>query len=46
MRDKTPTQNVMSALNTPFEPAKTPFDWLSRDEVQQDITKWLDNHLP
>lgn len=33
-RDKPPAQNVMSALNGPFEPAKTPFDWLSCDEAE------------
>ena len=41
MRDKTPTQNVMSALNTPFEPAKTPFDWLSRDEAE--VQKYIND---
>ena len=26
----------LEALNAPFEPARTPFDWLSRDEAQVD----------
>lgn len=26
----------LEALNTPFEPARTPFDWLSRDEAAVD----------
>ena len=26
----------LEALNTPFEPARTPFDWLSRDEAMVD----------
>ncbi len=41
MRDKPPAQNVMSALNTPFEPAKTPFDWLSRDE--EEVQKYIND---
>lgn len=41
MRDKPPTQNVMNALNTPFEPAKTPFDWLSRDE--EEVQKYIND---
>jgi len=28
--------DTMAALNRPFEPARTPFDWLSRDEAQVD----------
>jgi len=28
--------NGMSLLNAPFEPARTPFDWLSRDKAQVD----------
>lgn len=27
---------VFGALNMPFEPARTPFDWLSRDEAEVD----------
>jgi alpha-beta hydrolase superfamily lysophospholipase len=27
---------TFETLNTPFEPARTPFDWLSRDEAQVD----------
>ncbi|EJL26602.1 lysophospholipase [Caulobacter sp. AP07] len=29
--------DVLAALNRPFEPARTPCDWLSRDEVQVDL---------
>ena len=27
---------ILAANNAPFEPARTPFDWLSRDEVEVD----------
>ena len=26
-----PSANLMKLMNVPFEPARTPFDWLSRD---------------
>lgn len=32
---------LFSAMNEPFEPAKTPFDWLSRDEVE--VEKYVDD---
>jgi alpha-beta hydrolase superfamily lysophospholipase len=28
--------DVLAALNSPFAPARTPFDWLSRDEAEVD----------
>lgn len=28
---------LIAALNSPFEPARTPFDWLSRDETEVDL---------
>jgi alpha-beta hydrolase superfamily lysophospholipase len=28
--------DMLSAFNQPFEPARTPFDWLSRDEAEVD----------
>ncbi len=31
-----PGGSVLAALNAPFEPARTQFDWLSRDEAQVD----------
>jgi alpha-beta hydrolase superfamily lysophospholipase len=32
---------LFSAMNAPFEPQKTPFDWLSRDEVE--VQKYIDD---
>ncbi|GAA3215032.1 lysophospholipase [Actinocorallia longicatena] len=32
-----PSVNVLELFNAPFEPARTPFDWLSRDEAQVDL---------
>lgn len=29
--------DILGLLNSPFEPARTPFDWLSRDEAQVDL---------
>jgi alpha-beta hydrolase superfamily lysophospholipase len=31
-----PSANALEAFNKPFEPARTPFDWLSRDEDEVD----------
>jgi alpha-beta hydrolase superfamily lysophospholipase len=31
-----PSGNALAALNAPFEPARTPFDWLSRDAGEVD----------
>lgn len=28
---------LIAALNSPFEPARTPFDWLSRDDAEVDL---------
>lgn len=28
---------LIAALNSPFEPSRTPFDWLSRDEAEVDL---------
>jgi len=33
----------LSSFNAPFEPARTPFDWLSRDEAEVD--KYIDSPL-
>jgi alpha-beta hydrolase superfamily lysophospholipase len=33
----------LSAFNAPFEPARTPYDWLSRDEAEVD--KYIDSPL-
>jgi alpha-beta hydrolase superfamily lysophospholipase len=35
MRDE-PAADLLSSNNTPFEPARTAFDWLSRDPVEVD----------
>jgi alpha-beta hydrolase superfamily lysophospholipase len=35
MRDK-PVEDLLGNNNTPFEPARTPFDWLSRDADEVD----------
>jgi alpha-beta hydrolase superfamily lysophospholipase len=32
---------LFASVNEPFEPAKTPFDWLSRDEVE--VQKYIDD---
>ncbi|WP_439620172.1 alpha/beta fold hydrolase [Hyphomonas sp.] len=29
--------DILGLLNSPFQPARTPFDWLSRDETQVDL---------
>ncbi len=42
LRDQIPTgPGLFAALNQPFEPAKTPFDWLSRDESE--VKKYIDD---
>ena len=42
LRDQIPTgPGLFAALNLPFEPAKTPFDWLSRDEAE--VKKYIDD---
>ena len=35
MRDQ-PASEILASNNQPFEPARTPFDWLSRDEAEVD----------
>jgi alpha-beta hydrolase superfamily lysophospholipase len=43
-RDQFPTGGgLMDALNDPFQPAKTPFDWLSRDEAE--VQKYVDDPM-
>jgi alpha-beta hydrolase superfamily lysophospholipase len=32
---------LFASVNTPFEPVKTPFDWLSRDEAE--VQKYMDD---
>ena len=32
----------LSAFNAPFQPARTDYDWLSRDEAIAELTSWLD----
>src|SRR3546814_10146666 len=34
---------LIAALNSPFEPARTPFDWLSRDDAEVD--RYLEDPL-
>jgi alpha-beta hydrolase superfamily lysophospholipase len=43
MRDKVSEAagGLFAALNAPFEPAKTPFDWLSRDPAE--VQKYVDD---
>ena len=42
LRDQIPSgPGLFAALNQPFEPAKTPFDWLSRDEAE--VQKYVDD---
>jgi len=42
LRDQIPAgPGLFAALNQPFEPAKTPFDWLSRDEAE--VQKYVDD---
>ncbi len=36
LRDE-PASDLLSSNNAPFEPARTPFDWLSRDEAEVDL---------
>lgn len=41
-RDKYPEgPGIFAALNAAFEPVKTPFDWLSRDEAE--VKKYIDD---
>lgn len=42
LRDQIPiSPGLFAALNQPFEPAKTPFDWLSRDVAE--VKKYVDD---
>jgi alpha-beta hydrolase superfamily lysophospholipase len=42
LRDQIPAgPGLFAALNKPFEPARTPFDWLSRDEAE--VQKYVDD---
>jgi alpha-beta hydrolase superfamily lysophospholipase len=42
LRDQFPTgPSLFEPFNKPFEPAKTPFDWLSRDEAE--VQKYIDD---
>jgi alpha-beta hydrolase superfamily lysophospholipase len=42
LRDQIPTgPGLFAALNQPFEPTRTPFDWLSRDQVE--VQKYVDD---
>ena len=36
MRDE-PAADLLASNNAPFEPARTPFDWLSRDPAEVDL---------